>query len=64
MGAPVPPYRWATVDSAVALAQDALGHEAYTTARKAGEELLPDQVVVIALGLGKVSRQNGLSISP
>jgi predicted ATPase len=64
MGAPVPPYRWATVDSAVALAQEALGHEAYTTARKAGEELLPDQVVVIALGLGKVSRQNGLSISP
>ena len=64
MGAPVPPYRWATVDSVVAAAQEALGHEAFTIARKAGEELLPEQVVVMALGLGKDSRKEGLSISP
>ena len=61
MGAPVPPYRWATVDSVVAVAQEALGHEAYTSAHKAGEELLPDQVVVIALGLGNDRRKEGLS---
>jgi hypothetical protein len=64
MGAPVPPYRWATVASVVAVAEEALGHEAFTTARKAGEELLPEQVVVMALGLGKNSRKNVLSTSP
>lgn len=53
MGAPVPPYRWATVDSLEAAARGDLGHEAFASARKAGKELLPEQVVVMALGLGK-----------
>ena len=64
MGAPVPPYRWATVDSLVAATGEALGHEAFTIARKAGEALLPEQVVAIALGFGKDSRKAGLSSSP
>ncbi len=53
MGTPVPPYRWATVDSAVAAAEEMLGHDAFITARKSGETLPPERVVVMAVGLVK-----------
>jgi predicted ATPase len=53
MGAPVPPYRWAAVDAAVAVAEEMLGHDAFTTARKSGEALPPERVVVMAVGLAK-----------
>jgi hypothetical protein len=50
MGAPVPPWRCATVDSKVAAAQQALGEEAFATAWKRGQELGPDDAVLLALG--------------
>ncbi len=59
MGAPVPPYRWSTIDSLVAVAQGTLGDEAFTTARKAGQQLLPEQIVVMALGLGERASLGG-----
>jgi predicted ATPase len=49
MGAPVPRYRWATVDSTVAAAQQALGDEAFTIAWKEGQELSTDHAVLLAL---------------
>jgi tetratricopeptide (TPR) repeat protein len=51
MGAPVPPYRWATVDATVAAAHDGLGDEAFTVAWKEGEALPPERAVVMALGI-------------
>ena len=50
MGAPVPPYRLATVHSTVAAAQQGLDAEAFATAWKEGQELPPDHAVVLALG--------------
>jgi hypothetical protein len=49
MGAPVPRYRWATVDSTVAAAQQALGDEAFAIAWKEGQELSTDYAVLLAL---------------
>ncbi|HTT90352.1 MAG TPA: hypothetical protein VMF65_12440 [Acidimicrobiales bacterium] len=49
IGAPVPPYRWPTVDSTVSAAQQALGEEASATAWKEGQELSPDHAVLLAL---------------
>ncbi len=49
MGAPVPPYRWATVDAVLATAQDALGDDAFAAGRKEWEELLPERAVFEAL---------------
>ncbi len=50
MGAPVPPFRWETVDGTLAAAQDALGEDGFTAARKEGAELLPKDAIVVAIG--------------
>ena len=50
MGAPVPPYRWATLDATVARGQQELGEEAYAATWKQGRELNPEQAVTAALG--------------
>jgi predicted ATPase/transcriptional regulator with XRE-family HTH domain len=50
MGAPVPPYRWASVDAVVAAVRDALGDEHFADVQKEGAELAPAEAIVMALG--------------
>ncbi|HTW08425.1 MAG TPA: tetratricopeptide repeat protein, partial [Acidimicrobiales bacterium] len=50
MCAPVPPYRWPTVDGTVESTRRALGAEHFETAWKEGQETTPTQAVLIALG--------------
>ncbi len=50
MGSPVPPFRWTTVDATLMAAQNSLGEDAFTAARKEGAEMRPKDAVVVAIG--------------
>jgi predicted ATPase/transcriptional regulator with XRE-family HTH domain len=50
MEAPVPPYRWASVEAASELSRAALGGHAFARARAKGALLRPDAAVALALG--------------
>jgi predicted ATPase/transcriptional regulator with XRE-family HTH domain len=49
MGAPVPPYRWATVEALAADARRRLGDDAFSAAADKGALLLPEEAVFLAL---------------
>ena len=49
MGAPVPPYRWTTVEALAAAARRRLGDEAFSAAADEGALLLPEEAVFMAL---------------
>ncbi|HXW77984.1 MAG TPA: tetratricopeptide repeat protein, partial [Acidimicrobiales bacterium] len=50
MGAPVAPYRVASVEATVAAARETLGQAAFAEALKKGEELVPERAIFVALG--------------
>jgi predicted ATPase/DNA-binding XRE family transcriptional regulator len=50
MEAPLPPYRWASIEAAVDASRAALGGSAFTRAREKGALLRPGAAVALALG--------------